>query len=138
MSVVFTLSSGTITGLTSGNTYYIIRSSSTLVQLASSLVNAQNGTDIDMTAKSSPVWTLTHTYTTRALGEAGGEQDHAMSLTELLAHTHTFSAIQNSAGAVCAGGGDKGAASATTGSRGGNAAMNIMQPTAFLNVEVKL
>lgn len=67
MAVVFTLSSGTITGLTSGNTYYIIRSSATLVQLASSLVNAVSGTAVDMTAKSSPVWTITTTWTARTL-----------------------------------------------------------------------
>lgn len=137
MPVVFTLSSGTITGLTSGNTYYIIRDSTTTVKLASSLANAQNGTEVNMTAKSSPVWTLTHTYTARALGEAVGEEAHAMSVTELLAHTHAMSAVQNIAGAVVAAGSDKGT-SANTGSKGGNVAMNQLQPTSFFNVMVKL
>ena len=143
MSVVFTLDSGTVTGLTSGNTYYVIRSSATKVQLASSLANAQNGTAIDFTAKSTPVWTITHTYTIRGLGEAVGEQEHAQSLTELMGHTHgglTGSIV----GYVGAGGtrqvpgGAEGVVDATTGSRGGNAAMNIVQPTVFLNVMVKL
>lgn len=138
MSAVFTLASGTITGLTSGNTYYIIRGSTTTVQLASSLANAQAGTAINMTAKSSPVWTLTHTYTARALGEYSGEEGHAMSDTELLAHTHSFTAVQNVAGAIAAAGGDKGTQASSTGSRGGNAAMNIMQPTLFVNFMVKL
>lgn len=126
MSVVFTLSSGTITGLTSGNTYYVIRSSSTLVQLASSLANAQNGTAINMTAKSSPVWTITHTDTTRTLGETGGEESHAMSSTELLAHTHAISTPSTFAG----GGANNapGGSAGTSGSTGGNAAMNIMNP----------
>src|SRR5207247_201489 len=78
MAVVFTLASGTITGLTSGNTYYIVRSSATLVKLASSLANSQNGTVVDMTAKSSPVWTITVTLTARILAERGGEETHAM------------------------------------------------------------
>ncbi len=134
MPIVLTLSSGTITGLTSGNTYYIIRSSSTLVQLASSLANAQNGTAVNMTAKSTPVWTLTHTYTTRVLGERAGEEAHAMSDTELLAHTHTAA----NGSATQGGGAAPGGATTTSGSRGGNAAMNIMQPTVFLNVMVKL
>lgn len=136
MPVVFTLSSGTITGLTSSTTYYIIRSSSTLVQLASSLANAQNGTAINMTAKSSPVWTLTHTYTARVLGETGGEEAHAMSDTELLAHTHAVSTASSLAG----GGSNNspGGTAGATGSRGGNVAMNIMQPTTFMNVMLKL
>ena len=139
MPVTFTLASGTITGLTSGNTYYIIRSSSTLVQLASSLANAQNGTAINMTAKSSPVWTLTHTYTARALGETAGEESHATSNTELLAHTHSeegHTASGNPGYSSAATGGQHSAD--TTGSAGGNAAMNIMQPTTFMNVMIKL
>lgn len=90
MAVVFTLSSGTITGLTSGNTYYIIRSSATLVQLASSLVNAVSGTAVDMTAKSSPVWTITTTWTARTLAEQGGEETHGLTKgeTPLKDHLH--------------------------------------------------
>jgi hypothetical protein len=143
MSVVFTLASGTVTGLTSGNTYYVIRSSATKVQLASSLANAQNNTAIDFTAKSTPVWTITHTYTTRVLGEAVGEQDHAQSLTELMGHTHagltgSIVGFVGSGGTRQIAGGTEGVVDTTTGSRGGNAAMNIVQPTVFLNVMVKL
>jgi microcystin-dependent protein len=83
MAVVFTLASGTITGLTSGNTYYVIRSSATLVKLASSLANAIAGTQVDMTAKSSPVWTITATLTTRTLAEKGGEETHALTAAEI-------------------------------------------------------
>lgn len=141
MSVVFTLASGTITGLSSGNTYYVIRSSSTLISLASTLALAQAGTAIDLTAKSSPVWTVTHTYTARVLGEAIGEISHAMSSTELYAHTHAPTVgglliIQDASGYGIAGGGSEGAGSLTT--AGGNVAMNNMQPTLFLNVMVKL
>ena len=138
MSVTFTLSSGTITGLTSGNTYYVIRSSATLVQLASTLANAQNGTAIDFTAKSSPIWTITHTYTARVLGEAVGEEAHAESITELLAHTHGTGLTLIPGSGLDQFTGSPKTSTTITDSTGGNQAMNIMQPTAFLNVMVKL
>lgn len=145
MPVVFTLASGTITGLTSGNTYYVIRTNSTLIQLASSLANAQNGTEVDLTAKSSPVWTVTHTYTARVLGEAAGEGTHAASSAELLAHTHATATNTNTIGLAGSGSNEGYATSGTSvlrssasQSTGGNAAMNIIQPTLFLNVMVKL
>lgn len=139
MPVVFTLASGTITGLTSSTTYYVIRNSSTLIKLASTLALAQAGTEIDLTAKSSPVWTITHTYTARVMGEAVGEESHAMSLTELLSHSHTTQNYDIPAGGVAfAGGGGQGNAGSGTNATGGNAAMNNLQPTLFLNVMVKL
>lgn len=129
MAVVFTLSSGTITGLTSTNTYYVIRNTSTTVKLASTLADAQNGTAIDLTAKSSPVWTITHTYTARTHGDRIGQETHAMSSTELLAHTHNiaYAAALTGAGA----GSDISQTGSTdaTASTGGNAAMNVMQPS---------
>lgn len=129
MPVVFTLSSGTITGLTSGNTYYIHRQSSTLIRLATTLANAQNAVLIDFTAKSSPVWTVTHTYTATVLGETGGEQIHAISLLEMPAHSgHT-------GGATAAGGGG---APISSNTKGGNVAMNLIQPTVYINYMVKL
>lgn len=125
MAAVFTLASGTITGLVSTTTYYVIRNSATTVKLASTLANAQNGTAIDLTAKSSPVWTITHTYTARTHAERLGEEGHAMSSTEILAHTHTAqAAAANSANGAGTFGGN-----GNTGSMGGNAAMNIMQPS---------
>lgn len=143
-SVVFTLASGTITGLTSGNTYFVIRNSTTTIKLASSLANAQNGTAIDFTAKSTPVWTVTHTLTARTLGERGGEESHAMSSTELVLHGHT-GRVNGGGGTTNlwsgAGAGD-GIASGDTGSvflggapitvdaNGGNNAMNVMAPFA--------
>lgn len=129
--VTFTLASGTITGLTSGNTYYVIRNSSTTVKLASSLANAQNGTAVDLTAKSSPVWTITYSLTARTLGEIGGEEAHAMTSTELLRHTHSITpaAFSFAVGANdVAGGGGFITTTAATDATGGNAAMNIISP----------
>jgi microcystin-dependent protein len=131
MLITFTLASGTVTGLTSGNPYYVIRVSTTRISLASSLANAQNGTEIDFTAKSSPVWTITHTLAARSLAEVGGEETHALALNELTAHTHPVSptVLNTSIGQITAGGaigGDGGGATATT--TGGNNAMNNMSP----------
>ncbi len=137
MPAVFTLASGTITGLTSGTTYYVVRNSATLIKLASSLVNAQNGTVIDFTAKSSPVWSLTYSTAARVLGEHGGEDAHAMSSVELLGHGHTGTFVIGAGGAALAAGsgyGNFGSVSAT----GSNVAMNIVQPETFMNVMVKL
>lgn len=151
MAGVFTLSSGTITGLSSGNTYYVVRNSSSLIKLASSLANAQNGTVIDLTAKSSPVWTITHTLTTRTLAEVGGQESHAMTSTEQLSHTHTatdsghthatpglsanvLATNNHMAGGNAAGGITDtvatGTANVTNTNTGGNVAMNVMQPFA--------
>jgi microcystin-dependent protein len=137
MAVAFTLSSGTITGLTSGNTYYIIRDTTVTVKLASSLANAQNGTAIDLTAKSSPVWTLTHTLPTRTLGEYGGEAAHAQSSIEQLSHTHTVSALSSLSGGGSFTGGSGFGNAVTIGNTGGNAAMNIMNPFLTANYIIK-
>ncbi len=142
MPVVFTLTSGTITGLTSGNTYYIIRESATLVQLASTLANAQDLTPINLTAKSSPVWTLTHTYTARALGETGGEDTHAMTGSELIAHEHALTRGATTGGAQNGLNQEASTGIVTDGGfiadAGGHLAMNNLQPTIFFNVMVKL
>lgn len=128
-----TVSGSGYTGLTNG-TWYIVRASSTTVQFATTLANAQNGTVATISGTSSA--TLTWTGTTRAIGETGGEEAHAMSSTELLAHTHAngFAAYST---AAAGGSPSLGSASNTT-STGGNAAMNILQPSLFLTVMIKL
>lgn len=136
MPVQFVLTSGTITGLTSGNTYYVVRNDATSIKLATSLANAQIGTVIDFTAKSSPVWTVTYSTSSRILGEHSGEDAHAMSSTELLSHFHTGGGV--SAGLPVDGAVNNYANPANTNSTGGNVAMNNEQPTSFMNVMVKL
>lgn len=133
MPVTFTLTSGSITGLTSGSTYYVIRINSTTIKLASTLNNAQIGTAIDFTAKSSPVWSMRVQTNARSLGEYLGEEAHAMSGGELLLHNHTSA---TGTGAVGGGGGSLGIGN--TGNTGGNGAMNSYQPTLVLGLMVKL
>lgn len=137
--VVFTLTSGTITGLTSGNTYYVIRNSATLIQLASTLANALTDTQINLTAKSTPVWTITHTYTARALGEHGGEDMHANTIAEMPAHVHTETGqAAPGAGGAAGSGVQISFPIVNTSSTGGSTAHNNIQPSLFLNVMVKL
>jgi len=123
------------TTATAGPTYYVVRVSATNVQLATTLALAQARTP-DITLSGTGTVTITYTFTSRAIGEQAGEEAHAMSITELLAHSHTGTGLN--AGATSGFSGGAFAFTAGTGSTGGNAAMNILGPRTYLNVMVKL
>lgn len=129
MAVVFTTTANAPNPLSAGSTYYTIRNTATTIKLATSLANAQNGTAIDLTTQGSGNHTFTHTYTARTLGEYGGEESHAMSSTELLAHVHATHGgngtldVGNFIASAVSDGTD-----VNTLSTGSNVAMNIMQP----------
>ena len=129
-AVLYLTTSGQITGLTNNTTYYVIRISNTSFSLATSLANAQNGTVISLSSDGSGVQTFTLTLTARTLGETGGEENHAMSITELLAHSHLSNNVVG--GSRTSTNGAPSSTSATGGgptdSVGGNVAMNNMQP----------
>ena len=134
MPFQFILASGTVTGLTSGNIYYAYRHSATQVKWCTSLANAQNGVVIDITAKSSPVWSFTHSYLSHALGEHGGSQTHPQTVEELVSHVHPLNA-----GAQGGGGAQGGSVGGTaSGFAGGNKAMDIMQPYSAWHCHIKL
>ena len=73
----------------------------------------------------------------RNLAATGGEERHALTIPEMPAHTHTFTAVQNALGAVAVAGGDKGAVSGSTGSTGGNGSHNVMDPFLVLTCMIK-
>lgn len=129
-AVLYTAASGAMTGLTHNTTYYLIRVSNTTFSLASTLALAQAGTAIALSSDGTGTQTFTLTLTARAADETGGEENHAMSVTELLAHTHTAPGFDGSSstGVVGIDGGNVNNYTWTTDSRGGNAAMNNMQP----------
>ncbi len=135
-AVLYDTTSGAISGLTDNTTYYVVRVTNTSFSLATTLADAQNGTVITLSSDGTGTQTFTQTLTARTSGHTGGEENHAMSSTELLEHTHTYSGAYNNAGA--------GAGSATyslgvnTSSAGGNAAMNNMQPFVVLNYIIKI
>jgi hypothetical protein len=127
-AVLYSAPSGAMTGLTHNTTYYLVRTGNLTFSLASSLANAQNGTVISLSSDGTGTQTFTLTLTTRTAGETGGEERHAMSLDELLAHTHSVytSSPPNVGGASSNVRADNTAGN--SGSKGGNQAMNNMQP----------
>ena len=89
-TVLYTAASGAMTGLTTLTTYYLIRTGNLTFSLATTLANAQNGTAISLSSDGTGTQTFTLTLTTRTLGETGGEETHAMSSSELLSHNHPY------------------------------------------------
>lgn len=133
--VRYSAPSGAMTGLTHNTDYYVVRVSDTTFSLATSLANAQNGTVISLSSDGTGAQTFTKTLTARALGDTGGEDTHAMSISEMIAHNHPGSDATGASG----GGGTTRigtySGSSTTSlpyvniaSQGGNSAMNNMQP----------
>lgn len=155
-AVLYSAPSGAMTGLTDNTTYYLIRATALSFKLASTLANAQNGTQISLSSDGTGAQTFTLTLTARSVGAYGGEENHAMSSTELLSHDDLpltrYNGNSGSSGFTAAGG-----ASATSGSvtaidmgnpagaantigmasKGGNAAMNNMQPFGVIQYIIK-
>ena len=130
-AVLYSAPSGAMTGLTHNTTYYIVKTGNLTFSLASSLANAQNGTVISLSSDGTGIQTFTLTFTARTGGDTGGEENHAMSSTELLSHTHTYQDNMykmpgGSSGQLVTTSGSYGAA--VINNTGGNVAMNNMQP----------
>lgn len=96
-AVVLTTTGSLPTGLSLATTYYIIRVDSTHISFATSLVNANAGTAINLTGTGSGVHTMTFTGVSRTLlGENGGEETHELSKGEIPDHTHTLKSVGGS------------------------------------------
>ncbi len=136
MAVVLTTTSGLPAPLALATTYYTIRNSATTIKFATSLANAQNETAINLTTQGVGTHTITHTLLARTAGKRLGEDAHAMNINELLLHTHGIG-INN----LVTGAGLSGQAtpsdSVVSGTRGGNTAMNNMQPSLVVPYYVK-
>ena len=135
MAVVWSVLSGFTTSGSAGPTYYVVRISSTNIRFATTLALAQAGSP-NITISSTGSCTVTYTMTARTLGEVGGEQSHAMSVTELLAHVHGSVRVPGGAASVL-GGADNIDGNGQTASTGGNVAMNIMPPFVVTNFIIK-
>lgn len=134
--VRYSTSGSAIGGLTNNTNYYIVRVTNTTFSLATTLANAQNGTVITLSSDGTGTQTFTQTLTTRTLGDTGGEENHAMSLSELIAHSHGGASTNSGITPTGWTGGSK-ADYASPVSTGGNQAMNNMQPFLALNYIIK-
>lgn len=78
--------------------------------------------------------------TSRALGETVGAETHTLTESQMPSHTHTLTgvAFAGSGPAAFASGVVSGGTSQTMSSAGGGQAHNNMQPTVFVNFEIKL
>lgn len=72
----------------------------------------------------------------RSLGQFLGEETHLQLLAEMAAHTHNYTIVAGG-GSIQAGGGFV-LATGTTTSSGSSTPFNVMQPTSFWKVEMKL
>lgn len=145
-AVLYTAASGAMTGLTHNTTYYLIRTGNLTFSLATSVANAVGGTAISLSSDGTGTQTFTLTLTTRTLGETGGEEDHANTVSEMPSHSHpvtdnTWNATGGTAGAfgnllMLNNTGNHNISLATTGT-GGSAGHNNMQPFVGLNYIIK-
>lgn len=129
-------------GLAAVTTYYVIRTASTTLRLATSLANAHAGTYIDITSTGTGVHTMTMAMTSRGLGEHLGEESHVSIADELAPHAHPIpSGGAQSGGGVSTNywqGTGPASGTSTSLSTATGAAHNNMQPSTFLNVMIKL
>ncbi len=114
--------------LDNGDTVYVIRVDATTVRFATTLANAQNGVVIDITATGTGTFTMTKAFAARQAGQDGGDDDHAMTSTELLSHFHGANIVSPGGSPVASAAGSGSASPINTTSTGGNAAMSVRNP----------
>ena len=139
--VVFTTTGTLPTGITANTVYYVgVYDGITGVVVSTSFANAMAGTYIPWTNAG----TGTHTVTSSLSGTNVGEYAHEQLIPELAAHDHTGHFVYPPE--TCAGGGtpvvgQPGGASDfdfTTDITGSNVPFNIVQPSSYRNIFIKL
>jgi microcystin-dependent protein len=134
--------------LTAGTIYYAVILSSTTMSLATTTANAiaSTPTVITIGAGSGTIVSVN----SEILGAYSGEEEHALGVTEMPAHTHTYNTLTNPGGIAIQGGTNYQFVPANTGSTGGAGSSgsggsglaviphNTMQPYVAMNVFIKL
>ncbi len=134
----YTNGGSNIGGITSGNTYYAIPTSSTTIKLAASIADADAGTEIDLTSTGGNNGTLAYILTQRNLNVQGGEETHAISTAELPSHTHSVTIYGTGGGGFNLNHGSFGGADPTVSTAvGSNSAHNNLSPFMVLNYIIK-
>lgn len=127
------------TGLSLATTYYVIIINATTIHLASSTLGAVEGAAVTFSDDGSGVQTVDVNFTDWDLAQYTGEERHLISIGELPTHDHDIAGA-NSDKALTDPGGEAFFKSglSQTGLRGDSQEHNNMQPTAFINVQIKL
>lgn len=134
-------SSGTLpAGLSLATDYWIVRSSSTTIQFATTQANANASTPVvvNITDQGSGVHTMTFTGLAHTvLGRMGGEETHGIANPELASHFHTWGNASNATGTGFANSGSNQSGTNVTSTVGSDAQHNIMQPFVVVNYVIK-
>ena len=139
-AVTYHTSGSVITGLTNDTVYYVVRVTNTTFSLATSMANAVAGTVITLSGDGTGTQTFTQTLTARTLGDTGGEENHALTSSEIPAHTHTINHGTSSGGGsgiVSNGNAPDNQSNKTTYSTGSSSNHSVMNPFVALNYIIK-
>lgn len=134
MPVTLTTTGSLPSPLTTGTTYYVIRASSTSIQLATSLANAFGDVDINITTQGTGNHTITTSMSSRTLAETFGVEANG----DVVYHNHTsgvYSGTSSSNSPTADG--SAGSALAVTGYTGLIEQLSNMQPSAVVNYIIK-
>jgi microcystin-dependent protein len=137
-AVVLSNSGGALPGGLSATTYYVIRISATQIKLATTVANANAGTAVDITsAAGGGTHTLTLTLTSRAVGDEGGEETHALTDAEMPSHFHTVTGSGGSTAGLYTNSSNVAPTSQNTDEKGSDAVHNNMPPYTGVNFIIK-
>lgn len=75
--------------LVTATTYYVVRLSNNTFSLATTLANAQLATPTVITLAGTETGAFGITFSTRTLGDTGGEEGHSQSILEMAGHNHS-------------------------------------------------
>jgi len=134
--VLYTASSGAMTGLTHNTDYYLIRVAYNQFKLATTLGNANEGTAISLSSDGTGAQTFTITYTARPMGQTGGmEIDSQPPTHKHSVYTYTTSDFNDGTSGWSSSGSSQGTPTATL--EDGGATPSNMQPFVVLSYIIK-
>jgi hypothetical protein len=131
--------------LVADTTYYVVNLSGTTLSLAATAADVNNAGNspivITLTDVGSGTNTITIDYAAYAMGQIVGESAHQQLVSEMPAHFHEYFPMFGGGSTRRAdlnSDGTPPGASINTGNTGGDGRMNVMQPSTFIPVYVKL